>query len=126
MAATTTQYQATQKGGPFALVSVPKATPEPNEVSIRMKVVGLNPVDWKQLYLGAMVEKWPAVLGFDGAGIVEAVGESVTRFKAGDEVFGLLGGGPKAAAFQEIATVAEKFLAKKPGNVSFEEAASLP
>lgn len=126
MAATITQYQATKQGGPFALVSIPKANPEPNEVSIRLKAIALNLLDCKQLYYGAMVEKWPAMLGLDGAGIVEAVGEEVTRFKAGDEVLSNFGREPKAAAFQEVATVPENFIARKPENLSFEEAASLP
>ncbi|KAL9639210.1 MAG: hypothetical protein Q9164_001058 [Protoblastenia rupestris] len=56
---TTTQYQLTQIGGPFALVSVPRVTPGPNEVCIRMKAIGLNPLDWKPLYFGAMIESWP-------------------------------------------------------------------
>lgn len=126
MAETNTQYQATQKGGPFVLASIPKPTPGPNEVSIRMKAIGLNTLDWKQLYFGFMVESWPAAFGIDGAGVVEAVGQAVTKFKAGDEVFSLFGFGSKAAAFQEVAIVPEHFVAKKPGNVSFEEAASLP
>ena len=86
--ATSLQYQATKQGGPFSLVSVPKTVPGEKEVSIRLKAVALNPVDYKQLYYGAMIESWPALFGADGAGIVEAVGQGVSKFKAGDEVFG--------------------------------------
>jgi NADPH:quinone reductase-like Zn-dependent oxidoreductase len=124
--ATTFQYQATQKGGPFTLISIPKPTLGPNEISIRMKAIGLNPLDWKKLYSGAMVESWPAVFGIDGAGVVEAVGEGVKKFQAGDEVFSLFGHEAKASSFQEVAIVPEIFVAKKPANISFEEAASLP
>ena len=124
--ATSLQYQATKQGGPFSLVSVPKTVPGEKEVSIRLKAVALNPVDYKQLYYGAMIESWPALFGADGAGIVEAVGQGVSKFKAGDEVFAILGGGSKGAAFQEIATVPETLVSLKPKNVSFEEAASLP
>ena len=126
MAATVTRFQATQKGGPFVLASIPKPTPGPNEVSIRLKAIGLNPLDWKQFYFGIMVESWPAAFGIDGAGVVEAVGQAVTRFETGDEVFSLFGHGSKTAAFQEIAVVPEHFVAKKPGNATLEEAASLP
>lgn len=126
MQLTTTQYQATQKGGPFSVISVPKPTPERNEVSIRVKAVALNPLDWKKLYIGEMVERWPTVLGIDGAGVVEAIGEGVTRCKAGDEVFSLFGHEARAASFQEVAVVPEHFVAKKPEKISFEEAASLP
>lgn len=73
-----------------------------------------------------MVQVWPATFGIDGAGVVEAVGQDVTKFKVGDEVFSLFGHGARAAAFQEIATVPEHFVAKMPHNLSFEEAASLP
>lgn len=125
--ATTTQYQATQKGGPFALVPTTKCTTlAPSEISIRMKAIGLNPLDWKKLYSGAMVESWPAVFGIDGAGIVEAVGDRVTKFQPGNEVFSLFGHEAKASSFQEVAVVPEMFVGRKPGGVSFEEAASLP
>lgn len=126
MAETTTQYQTVQKGGPFALAVIPKPTAGPNEVSIRMKAIGLNPLDWKKLYFGVMVDSWPAVFGIDGAGIVEEVGEGVTKFKAGDEVFSLFGHQARASSFQEVAVVSEMDVGRKPGNISFEEAASLP
>ena len=73
-----------------------------------------------------MVRRWPAVFGIDGAGIVEAVGSDVFKFKEGDEVFSLFGFGPKAGAFQEVATVPEYYVSHKPSNVTFEEAASFP
>jgi NADPH:quinone reductase-like Zn-dependent oxidoreductase len=123
---TVLQYQATKQGGPFSVVPVPKTVPREKEVSIRLKAVALNPVDYKQLYYGARIESWPALFGADGAGIVEAVGESVTKFKPGDEVFGIFGGGAKGAAFQEVATIHDVSVSLKPKNVSFEEAASLP
>ncbi|KAL9619881.1 MAG: hypothetical protein Q9160_005528 [Pyrenula sp. 1 TL-2023] len=120
------QYQATKQGGPFALVNVSKPSPSAEEVCIRPKAVALNPLDWKNLKFGFMVQAWPAVFGIDGAGVVESVGERVTSFKAGDEVFSLAGMEPKAGAFQEIYTVPEHQVAKKPSNLSFEEATSLP
>ena len=124
--ATATQYRAVQKGGPFTVASIPKPRPGPNEVSIRLKAIALNPLDWKRLCFGFMIESWPAVLGSDGAGIIEAVGQGVSKFKAGDEVFSLFGHNSKSAAFQEIAVVPQIFVAKKPRNLTFEEAASLP
>jgi NADPH:quinone reductase-like Zn-dependent oxidoreductase len=59
--------------------------------------------------------------GRDVAGEVEAVGRNVTRFKAGDEVFGACNG-----AFAEYACARESALAMKPDNISFEQAASSP
>ena len=108
------------------MASVPRPNPGPNEVSICLKAIALNPLDCKKLDSGFMVESWPAVLGIDGAGIVEAVGHGVNSFKVGDEVFALFGHDSRAAAFQEVAVVQEMFVAKKPSNLTFEEAASLP
>lgn len=108
------------------MVSIPKPSPGLNEVAIRLKAVALNPLDWKKLHFGFMIESWPAVLGIDGAGVVEAVGQSVNNFKAGDEVFSLFGHDSRAASFQEVSVVPEIFVAKKPRNLTFEEAASLP
>lgn len=126
MADTMLQYQTIQKGGPFKLATVPKPTPEPTDVCIRIKAVALNPLDWNMMSRGEMVQSWPATFGLDGAGIVEAVGEQVTDFKPGDEVFSLCGIGGKTAGFQEIVTVPQHFVSKKPASHSFEEAASLP
>jgi NADPH:quinone reductase-like Zn-dependent oxidoreductase len=68
------------------------------------------------------------VPGTDLAGVVESVGRSVTRFKAGDEVFGeTVGFGWKnGGAFAEYATVRQELLALKPANVTFEQAAAVP
>lgn len=130
MAETIQQYQATQKGGPFAFATVPKPAVGPNEVLYRVKAVALNPIDWKILYLGPppgqLVDGFPAVLGCDSAGIVEEVGEDVTGFKVGDEVLGVGRAGGKGAAFQELVVVPEFCVGKKPKSISFEEAASLP
>src|SRR5690348_6538215 len=94
MAGTTTglQYQAIKLGGPFQLTSAPKTTPAAGEVLIKLRAVALNPVDWKLLYVPGMISKWPAVLGSEGAGIVEATGSDVpaTDFQAGDEVLASL------------------------------------
>ncbi|KAF2671242.1 GroES-like protein [Microthyrium microscopicum] len=128
--ATTLQYQLTKKGGPFNLVKVPKAAPDSKQVAIRMKAVALNPLDWKQLDTGLMITKWPTVLGYDGSGIVEAVGADVTKFKAGDEVFANFRSDhsevKEQAAFQEVAIIPEQHISLKPKKLSFEEAASLP
>ncbi|KAM5347987.1 hypothetical protein ACJ41O_007811 [Fusarium nematophilum] len=120
------QYQTVQKGGPFALATVPKPTPEPTDVCIRIKAVALNPLDWKMMTRGEMVQSWPTTLGLDAAGVVEQVGGQVTDFRPGDEVFCLCGIGGKTAGFQEIVTVPQHFVSKKPASRSFEEVASLP
>lgn len=120
------QYQITKLGGPLALASAPKPTPGADEISIRIKAVALNPLDYKMLTRGDMVQSWPSTFGLDAAGVVEEVGSQVSAFSPGDEVFALCGIGGKAAAFQDVATVKQCCVAKKPASCSFEEVASLP
>ncbi len=62
---------------------VPK--PGPTDILVKNEAVGLNPVDWKIITFG-MAETYPTILGHDAAGVVEAVGESVTAFAKGDRV----------------------------------------
>ncbi len=62
------------------------------------------------------------LLGSDMAGEVEAVGDAVTRFRPGDEVFGFVGSG----GFAEYVSAPEKLLALKPRNLSFQKAATIP
>lgn len=126
MATTTVRLQALEKGGPFKLASIPAPSPKADEVCFRTKAVALNPLDCKMLYRGEMVKTWPATFGLDAAGIVEQVGDDVTSFKPGDEVFSLCGIGESSAAFQEIVTVPQHFVSKKPESFSFDEVASLP
>ncbi|KAK3303873.1 chaperonin 10-like protein [Chaetomium strumarium] len=120
------QYVATQKGGPFAVTHAPYPTPGPNELCIRNVAVGLNPLDWKNLYHGEMVKAWPEIFGIDTAGIVVAVGENVTAFKPGDAVMSLSGHGGRAGAFQDVTTVPANFATRKPVDWTFEEACSVP
>ncbi|MBE3045608.1 alcohol dehydrogenase catalytic domain-containing protein [Candidatus Bathyarchaeota archaeon] len=130
MPETTAQLQLLQKGGPFKIVQVPKTTPAPDEVLIRQRVIALNLVDAKQRDTGVAIARWPRVLGFEGAGVVEAVGSDVADLLPGDEVAGLQGTlDPDATwggAFQERVAVPRYLVAKKPENISLEEAASLP
>ena len=126
MSKTSLQYQLDKRGGSFTEASVPYPAPGANDICIRNKAVALNPIDWKNRNFGATVQSWPAVLGFDAAGVVESVGESVKDFKTGDEILCLGGMDSRGAAFQEITTVPAHNVAKKPESLTFEEAASLP
>src|SRR5262249_57234142 len=62
------------------------------------------------------------ILGCGMAGQVEAVGEDVTEFRPGDDVFALL----EQGGFAEYVSVPERLLARKPGNLSYEQAAAVP
>src|ERR1700741_236910 len=68
-------------------VDIPKPEPAGHDLLVRVKAVAVNPVDTKVRSPKEKVESAPRVLGWDAAGIVETVGEKVTLFKAGDEVY---------------------------------------
>ena len=74
-------------GGEFAVKNVPVPTPGPGQILVKILASALNPVDWKiPVYKLSYVQNYPAILGSDTAGTVEAVGEGVTAFKKGDRV----------------------------------------
>jgi NADPH:quinone reductase-like Zn-dependent oxidoreductase len=119
-----------QYGPPDVLrfADVEKPLPKNNEVLINVCAASVNPVD---LYCmrGAPLIRWVSapkqkILGCDVAGRVEAVGKDVSRFRPGDEVFGVTGFG--GGGFAEFACAIEDKLALKPINVSFENAAAVP
>jgi len=100
-----------------------------NEVLVEVKAISVNPVDFKVRAIEPVLnmiygEKRPAILGWDIAGIVSKVGESVTKFKVGDEVFGMVNFPGAGDAYAEFVASPQDHLAKKPANVSFEEAAA--
>jgi NADPH:quinone reductase-like Zn-dependent oxidoreductase len=73
------------------LMDLPKPAPGPGEILVRMRAAGVNPFDWKISDGTAMASDahvFPLILGVDGAGTVEAVGEGVTRFSINDGVYG--------------------------------------
>ena len=117
----------------ITIEDVPKPLPAPNEVLVRVRAVSVNPLDWHVLRAEPYVMRvrfgigrpGDVRLGADFAGTVEAVGEDVTRFRVGDDVFGA--SGRNSAFAQYVRVVAEHWaIAPKPANVSFEEAAAVP
>jgi NADPH:quinone reductase-like Zn-dependent oxidoreductase len=74
------------KLGNYSLGTVPVPKPGPGEIIIKIKTAALNPVDWMIQKYGILVEKYPAILGFDIAGDVEEISEGVTEFQKGDRV----------------------------------------
>lgn len=99
-----------------------------DEIQVRLKAAGVNPVDTKLRSRGTYYpDRLPTILGCDGAGIVEAVGKDVSRFKVGDEVYFCNGGiGGHPGNYAEYAVVNEHFAAAKPKSISFAEAAAAP
>jgi len=98
--------------------------PGKGEVLVRVHAIGVNPIDWK-VRSGAMKDifptPFPAILGYDIAGVVSELGEGVTGFGLGDRVFARTGG-----AYAELAVVKAEELAKIPEKVEFTTAAGLP
>jgi NADPH2:quinone reductase len=120
----------TAVGGPEVLklaeVPDPELTGE-HDVLVRLRAAGINPADYKLRSSGLIGGSLPAVLGFDGAGIVERIGPRVTRVRPGDEVYFCDGGfGPTPGTYQEAKIVDERWLAHKPARLSFEQAAAAP
>jgi NADPH:quinone reductase-like Zn-dependent oxidoreductase len=114
-------------GGPevLELVDVDRPSPRPTEVLVRVLGCGVNPVDWKTR-AGGMRLPLPLTVGWDVSGVVEQVGGGVTRFKPGDEVFGMPRFPGVAAGYAQYVTARSRQLARKPDRLSHEEAAGLP
>jgi NADPH:quinone reductase-like Zn-dependent oxidoreductase len=114
------------------LRDIDQPVPTDNEVLVKVQAAGLHRGDWHVMTglpylirvvvptLGLRRPKVP-VLGMDVAGRVETVGQKVTRFQPGDEVFGWCDG-----SFAEYASAPEEQLAAKPANLTFEQAAVVP
>ena len=113
-------------GGPEQLLlsEVPTPAPGPGEVRVAVRAIGVNPIDWK-IYSGAL-SRDPRVLGgigFELAGVVDALGEGVTDWSVGDEVIAVQVPGN---AYTDQAVVPAAGLLAKPEGLSWELAASVP
>lgn len=101
----------------------------PDELLVEIKAAGINPIDTKLRSNGTYYpDNLPAILGCDGAGTVIAVGSAVKRFKPGDEVYYFYGGigGDEQGNYAEYNVIKEAYVAHKPKNLSFVEAATTP
>ena len=114
---------------PFVVKEVGKPVAGSGEVLVRILATGVNPLDIKIRAGQAAHAKMtvPAILGIDMAGVVDSIGEGVTGFAPGDEVYGMTGGvGNVQGALAEYAAVDATLLARKPANLSMREAAAIP
>jgi NADPH2:quinone reductase len=125
----------TATGGPEVLalrdVEIPEL-PSPHHLRVKLAAAAVNPLDAK-LRAKALFypDKLPAILGCDGAGIVEKTGSAVTRFREGDAVYfnnGGLGGnqGDEPGCYAEYTTVHEQYCASPAANISLQHSAALP
>lgn len=103
----------------------PEPTPGPRDLKVAVKAIAVNPVDTKVRLRRAGTPEAPVILGWDAAGIVEAVGAEVTLFRPGDRVFyaGALTRPGTNAAFH---LVDERIVGHAPSSLGFAEAAALP
>ncbi|MFD1779121.1 NADP-dependent oxidoreductase [Fredinandcohnia salidurans] len=107
---------------------LPKPEIKPNQVLVEVYATSINPIDWKLRagYLKGMLDwAFPIILGWDVAGKIVEVGDEVKDFQVGDEVFARPDTTPRGT-YAEYTVVDEELLAKKPSNLTFEEAASIP
>ena len=104
------------------------ALPGPHHLRIRLAAAGINPVDTKLRAKPAYYpDNVPAILGCDGAGHVEEIGSSVTRFAVGDAVYFCNGGiGNEPGNYAQYTTLHEEYCAAAPANISLQDAAALP
>ncbi len=122
-----------QYGSPdvMQLKEVAQPTPQAGEVLVKVHAAAVNAADWRGLrgdpllgrFVYGLLKPKNPILGADIAGRVEAVGQNVTEFQPGDEVFGDLSGGG-FGGFAEYVCAPAAALAHKPANVTFEQAAA--
>ncbi|CAE6436823.1 unnamed protein product, partial [Rhizoctonia solani] len=115
-----------QKQGKLEVSTRLTPTPRGTQALVKVTAAAVNPADWKIIETGLFLETYPAVLGYDGAGIIHAVGPEVTNFKVGDRVIfqGTLD--YDYTAYQEYALVDTELIAKAPSNVNDDQASTFP
>jgi NADPH2:quinone reductase len=106
-------------------LELPDPTPGGRDLLVRVHAVSVNPVDTKQRRNAAPPEGGPRILGFDAAGVVEAVGPDVTRFKPGDAVW-YAGSRTRQGSNAELQLVDERLVGLKPRTLDFAQAAAMP
>jgi len=109
----------------FVDFELPDPEPGPRDLLVRVKAVSVNPVDTKVRagIKGELDE--PRVLGWDAAGVVERVGDEVTLFRPGDEVW-YAGDITRPGCDSELHVVDERIVGRKPSSLSWQEAAAMP
>ena len=120
-------YQHLPIDKPESLIDLDLPEPEPTgrDLLIRVEAVSVNPVDTKVRAPGKPARTTPLVLGWDAAGVVDAVGQDVSLFKPGDQVF-YAGDITRPGSNSQYQLVDERIVGRRPRSVTAEEAAALP
>lgn len=120
-------YEAAHEIGAFALTQrdLPDPAIGPQDLLVSVRAFAVNPVDTKVRRTRSAGLQGPVVLGWDAAGVVEAIGAAVTGFRPGDAVFyaGDLG---RAGSYATRQAVDHRLVAHKPASLGFADAAALP
>ena len=123
-------YALEELGAPGSVVEVPVPEPAEGQVRIRVAAAGLNPFDNAviQGYLKDHMEhRFPLIPGMDASGTVEALGDGVTDWAIGDEVFGSVGKRHMGeGTLAELATMSTGTIALKPATVDHADGAAIP
>jgi zinc-binding alcohol dehydrogenase family protein len=106
-------------------IEIAKPTPGPNDLLVQVKAISVNPADVKQRANAAAPSGEHRVLGYDAAGVVEAVGSDVEGFSVGDEVF-YAGAINRPGTYAQYHAVDARIVGPKPKTLNFSQAAALP
>jgi zinc-binding alcohol dehydrogenase family protein len=106
-------------------LELPTPKPGPRDLVVRVKAISVNPVDVKVRSSSARTDGDPKILGWDAAGVVEAIGDEASLFKVGDEVF-YAGDLSRPGTNSELHAVDERIVGHKPSSLNWAEAAALP
>ena len=120
-------YQSLPSSDPRSLqdIELPAPTPGPRDLLVAVRAISVNPVDTKIRRNVAPADGQAKVLGWDVAGVVQAVGSEVSLFQVGDEVF-YAGALQRQGGNSELHVVDERIVGHKPTRLGFAEAAALP
>ena len=116
-------YNKKSKPGRLVYCDIDKPFPNDNEILIKVHAVSLNAADYRSMKMGIIPKR--KIFGADIAGRIESIGKNISLFKAGDEVMGDLAS-YGFGGLAEYVTAPEKLIILKPGQIKFEEAATLP
>lgn len=120
------QYLPTSHAESLFQFETEKPSPGPDDLLVKISAIGVNPVDTKvRKLIGTTPLDSPKILGWDAAGVVEAVGANVTGFSPGDEIF-YAGDVTRPGCNSEFHLIDHRLAAKKPTSWSFADAAALP
>ena len=120
-----TRYLPIENPDSLQDVELPEPTASGHDLLVRVEAISVNPVDTKIRSPKPQVESQPKVLGYDAAGVVEAVGENVTLFQPGDEVY-YAGDITRSGTNAQLHLVDERLVGRKPTTLDFAQAAALP